>query len=305
MSSIVDHSFLIGRGRLGFLLLHGLAGTPVEMRAFGDALASAGYTVSCPQLAGHCGTADDLKARSWQDWATSAEAALDDLCERCEYVVVGGLSTGALLSLWLATKRPADVKGTVLLAPTLWLNGWVIPWYARFFNLVMTKWFANLIGFPDTHPHGVKCPEVRERIQQAFADGDSAVCGLPVTPGGAVLEHRWLMQTVSKQLGKVRQPTLIVHSREDDYADLDNVLFLMRKLAGIVDTVVLDDCYHIITSDQQRHIVANRTIEFVNRIRREDHVRALPAAEERVPTPIRRPATALRIATDMTAAIIA
>ncbi|MDX2201569.1 MAG: alpha/beta fold hydrolase [Hyphomicrobiaceae bacterium] len=297
-----SYSFRLGRGRLGFLLLHGLAGTPVEMRPFAEALASAGYTVSCPQLAGHCGSVDDLKAYTWQDWAATAEAALDELRETCDFVVVGGLSTGALLSLWLAAKRPRDVQGAVAFAPTLWLNGWVVPWYARLFRLVTQKWFANLIDFPDLPPHGVKSAQVRARIAEAFASGDNALCGQPVTPGGAVLEHRWLMQAVTKRLGEVTQPVLIVHSREDDYADLDNVLFLMRRLGGIVDTVVLDDCYHIITSDQQRHMVGNRTIEFVNRIRRE-HRWKEPARDD----PARREpqATALERAAKMTGTLSA
>ncbi len=269
MSAGQDTSFKIGHGRAGFLLLHGLAGTPVEMRAYGETLARAGYTVSCPQLAGHCGTFDDLKRSTWQDWAASASAALTDLRKSCDFVVVGGLSTGGVLSLWLAAERPKEVDGVVLLAPTLWINGWVIPWYARFFDLVLQKWFANLIDFPDVPPHGIKNPEIRERVHNAMNSGDSTLAGLPVTPGGAILEHRWLVKATCRRLGEVHQPVLVIHSREDDLADLDNVTYLMRRLSGIVDTVVLNDCYHIITSDQQRHIVSERSIEFVNRIRRE------------------------------------
>ena len=64
----------------------------------------------------------------------------------------------------------------------------------------------------------------------------------------------------------VRQPTLIVHSHEDDHADLSNTSYLQKKLGGSVDMVVLDDCYHMITLDKQRHIVAERSRAFIARL---------------------------------------
>jgi carboxylesterase len=33
-----------------------------------------------------------------------------------------------------------------------------------------------------------------------------------------------------------------------------------------VDSVILDDSYHMVTLDQQRHIVAERSVEFVARV---------------------------------------
>ena len=72
-----DRSFIFERGRAGALLLHGLGGTPVEMRYVAMGLARAGITVSCPQLAGHSGSFEELRDSRWQDWYASAEAALD------------------------------------------------------------------------------------------------------------------------------------------------------------------------------------------------------------------------------------
>ena len=67
-------------------------------------------------------------------------------------------------------------------------------------------------------------------------------------------------------LDKVRQPALIVHPRDDDMASLKNAQYLQAHLGGLVDTVVLDDSYHMVTLDQQRHIVADRSAEFVGRV---------------------------------------
>src|SRR5690606_17195562 len=145
--------YFIAGNRTGVLLLHGLCGTPTEMRFVANGLARSGCTVYCPMLAGHGGTEADIKATSWQDWYDSAEAALLRLREDCDTVIVGGLSTGAVLALLLAARRPSDVQGMVLMAPTLWLNGWIIPWYARLFRLVFSTRVANMIGFPDLDRH--------------------------------------------------------------------------------------------------------------------------------------------------------
>ena len=56
-----DRSFFFERGPVGALLLHGLGGTPVEMRYVAMGLAHAGITVSCPQLAGHNGSFEELR----------------------------------------------------------------------------------------------------------------------------------------------------------------------------------------------------------------------------------------------------
>ena len=96
-----------------------------------------GYTVHCPQLAGHCGSDRRHHGNStWVDWYRSAEDALFELRKDCDVVIAGGLSTGAVLALMLAAKHPTKIQATTLMAPTLWLNGWMIPWYARLFPLV-------------------------------------------------------------------------------------------------------------------------------------------------------------------------
>ena len=277
--SVKDHSYRVAGGRVGVLLLHGLCGTPTEMRFVANGLARAGYTVHCPQLAGHCGTEEDIKNTTWQDWYASAEAALVEIRKECDIVIVGGLSTGAVLSLLLAANHPNMVQGTALFAPTLWLNGWLIPWHARLFRMVFSKRIANMIGFPDLHPHGIKDQRIRDFIQSALFSGDSSTAGLPNTPGGAVLEHRRLVNATKRRIGDIHQPALIVHPREDDYADLDNAWYLQRNLKGMVDMVVLEDSYHIVTVDRQRHVVVDRATTFVEMV-----VKRLQAATAKAAT---------------------
>ena len=258
-----DHTIKIKGGKVGVLLVHGLAGTPAEVRYVAGGLARLGYTVHCPQLAGHGGTEADLTASTWEDWYATCERALDELRSECDTVLVGGLSTGAILGLLLAARRPADVQGTLLYSPTLWLSGWSIPVYAKLFGLLFTKRLANLMSFSDCGPCGIKDDRIRDFIMKAMSTGDSANAGLLKTPGGAMFEHRQLVAHVKKLLGKITQPALILHPRHDDLAGIDNAQFLQRKLGSRVEMTVLEDSYHMITVDRQRQTVVDRTAQFI------------------------------------------
>lgn len=260
-----SQSFTIQGGSTGVLLLHGLCGTPTEMRYVANAMAREGHTVYCPQLAGHCGSQEALKETTWRDWMRSAEIALEELRKTCSTIIVGGLSTGALLALKLAADRPEQVHGLALFTPTLWLNGFQIPWYMRFFRLVTYKPLAHLFRFSTPNGFGIKDDRIREFIRNA--GGKNGAPTVPVyIPGGAALERWRLAKTVKGLLKRVTQPAIILHPRKDDYAQLNNAFYLQKNMAGTVELVVLDDSYHLITIDRQRHIVVERTLSFAQRV---------------------------------------
>lgn len=253
-------------GRVGFLLIHGMSGTPVELRFMSNGLAKEGYTVCVPQLAGHCGTYDELKRSTWKDWLASVEAALDGMRPHCSHVFVGGLSMGAVLALKVAARNPDIVRGAVSLSPTLWLDGWNVPLYARLFKLVSSKWFANLMQFAETPPYGIKDERLRALIAQALESGDPGKAGFLLLPGGLLWELRGLVSGVKRDLPKIGQPVLIVHPREDDRASLSNAIYLQRRIPGRTDVLVLEDSYHLVTLDGQRNLVLAKIAEFARSV---------------------------------------
>jgi len=255
-----DTTIRFAGGKVGVLLLHGLCGTPAEMRFVAMGLARAGYTVHTPQLAGHGAE----NSGRWQDWYLSAREALNEIRKECDTVIVGGLCMGAILGLHLAARNPGKVQGVSLFSPTLWINGWAMPWTMRLFKLVRSRWFANFFSFPDAESLGIKCPRVRSFVKTALeTEGDYGRAGVP---GTMVLEHRRMVDAAMNLLHRVKQPTLIVHSQEDDYANVNNAHYLKGELAGNVDMVVLNDSYHMVTLDKQRHLVVDSTRAFVDKI---------------------------------------
>lgn len=251
-------------GKTGVLLIHGLCGSPAEIRYIANGLAREGVTVACPTLAGYSGTSADVRSSTWHDWYRSAEEALDELARTCDRVIVGGLSTGAVLSLLLAAKNPDKVQGLALYSPTLWLSGRSVPWYLRLFRFVNNKRIADMFRFPFPAHVGIKDQRIRDFVQSAAGSANS---GVPAaTPGCVVVERRRLCKSAMSMLEQISQPVLILHAREDDYAGLDNAAHLQQSLAGPVDLVVLEDSYHMVTIDRQRNVVLDRTVGFITRL---------------------------------------
>ncbi|MDX2201665.1 MAG: alpha/beta fold hydrolase [Hyphomicrobiaceae bacterium] len=263
-----DRSVLIPGGRLGVLLVHGLGGTPVELRFVAQALARQGHTVYCCQLAGHCGTPEELRRSTWKEWYASVEAAHDRLKPHCDVIVAGGLSMGAILALHLAYNRPNGVQGLLLLAPALHLDGWAMPWHSRLLRYVRPTRVPLEMDLPERDPYGIKDERMRAIVVSGMQSGNAGEAGVFSTPLRSFANMNALVAVVRRNLPRIKQPAFIAHPREDDMASLDNTHILQRHLGGLVETLVLDNSYHIVTLDQQRHLVADRCTDFVARLGR-------------------------------------
>lgn len=126
--------FLFPGGRIGCLLVHGLTGTPKEMRWMGEYLHQHGYTVLAVRLAGHATTVEDLARTRWQDWLASVEDGLCLLQDSCDKVFVAGLSLGAVLALMAAAHFP--IQGAISIsAPYQMPPDWRLNFVRLFVHL--------------------------------------------------------------------------------------------------------------------------------------------------------------------------
>ncbi|MDB5896298.1 MAG: alpha/beta hydrolase fold protein [Rhodoferax sp.] len=266
---ITPNEFLLAghgpRARTGVLLVHGLTGTPNEMRLLGKGLQRAGFTVYAVQLAGHCGTQDDLLASRWTDWAATVHEGAERLRARVDRMVVMGLSMGAVLSLELAIARPELVDGVGALSTMFQHDGWSMPFYTRLSFLLRPFRFFG-IGrhrvFMEQPPYGIKDEALRKRIVAQMQSGDSAAAGLPGNPWYAVIEMRALARHVMRRLGHVTAPCLVIHASQDDVSSPANAELVARKVRGPVELVLLHDSYHMITIDRERRTVTARAVDF-------------------------------------------
>ena len=288
----VDRSYSFAGGRTGFLLIHGLGGTPIELKYVAKGLARQGFTVHCCQLAGHCGDEADLLATGWPDWYQSVSIALDRIRKDCDTVIVGGLSMGAVLALHAAAQRPNDVHGLALYAPTLWYDGWSTPWYRFIIDICMMSrtgqfLLSRLYRFVEKEPYGIKDPYIRAVVIASLKSGDSTQAGIMVTPGEAVRQLCLLVNEVRPELPSIKVPAFLVQAREDDLSSLKNSEYLQRHLGGLVDALILDDSYHIVTVDRQRDLVIAGSVAFATLLA--DRLKLEETADDAV-RPIETPA---------------
>lgn len=262
---IKPSEFHLRGGRSGVLLVHGLTGTPTEMRFVGNGLNRAGFTVLGMQLAGHCGDDADLLATGWRDWVGSVHAAADRLREQVDHLFVAGLSMGAVLALKLAIDRPQDVDGLGLYGTTFFHDGWATPAIGRLaflLPLITTLGIGRDRVSEEVEPYGIKDERIRNRIVGAMLSGDSQAAGLAGFPWPSLAQFQRLSLHVRNRLGRVRAPCLVAHSSNDDVASLRNVRAIQRGVGAPVETLLLDDSYHMITVDQQRGTLIERSAAF-------------------------------------------
>ncbi|PRO65694.1 carboxylesterase [Alkalicoccus urumqiensis] len=119
---------------IGCLIVHGFTGTPQEVEDIREYFAEKLWLVYTPELPGHDGTKESLKAASYQEWVYKAQIALEELLERCDKVYVIGFSMGGVIAGYLAANYPVD-KLVLISSAAYYLNpkqlaedlsGWVL-----------------------------------------------------------------------------------------------------------------------------------------------------------------------------------
>ncbi|WOE31853.1 MULTISPECIES: alpha/beta hydrolase [unclassified Acinetobacter] len=263
---IQDHSFFLKGNHIGILLIHGLTGTPNEVRGIARQFNQAGYSVYGVQLAGHCGDIDDLIKTNWQDWYASVCTAARALRQETTQIFVAGLSMGALLALKYASEH--HVNGVISYSPTFKYNGWSVPTWSKLIGPVGLPIVSKINRFKHTtfdeaEPYGIKNKSLRDRIVNAMNSDDSSVAGLPGNPWYSLYELQKLSRDVRKHLRQITAPCLCLHAFDDDIAHRKNSEMIYSHIRGPKRLIWLYNSYHMITIDNDRKQVINESLQFI------------------------------------------
>ena len=250
--------------------MHGLTGTPTEMRFVARGLHEAGFTVHAVQLAGHCGTSADLVATGWRDWYASVEQAARALRAEVDHLFVAGLSMGAVLALELAIRRPREVDGARPLRHDLSLRrlgraGAGAPVVPAAGASARSASVATAM-FMESFPYGIKNERIRNWIVGSMLAGDSGASGLAGNPWPSLAEFARLSRHVRRRLGEVRAPCLVVHSSRRRHREPAQRRAARAAHPAPIEKVLLDDSYHMVSVDQQRDVLIERSAAFFGRI---------------------------------------
>lgn len=225
----------LGGAGPALLCLHGLTGTPYEVRPPAEALAERGFACVGPVLPGHLESPELLAVTRREEWVEAALGAFDALAKTHARVYLLGLSLGGLLALAVAARRPA--AGLVVLAAPLRLSPWV-----RWSVPLLAGWLGSLPKTP-----AIADPAARARHP-----------GYPRMPLRAVRELLRLQGEVAEDLGLVRAPTQLIFSRGDPTVPVRNAELIAGRIGSSECRIeYLDRSAHVITVDlEQTEVVS-------------------------------------------------
>ena len=265
--------FFEGTNGAAVILIHGLTGTPNEMKYVANYLNKKGYTVVCPRLANHGESMQVLKRTSWQELYASIREILSggELSEFKGPIFVSGLSMGALFALLLAEEFKPHVKGVSCLAPTLFYDGWNTPLSNLFFPFAYTP-VRHIAYFKESPPYGIKNEIIQRRIHRYYSSArledmeGAEQYGYPYFPVTLLHQLQLLVKHLTKKLPEMDFPVQLIQAKDDDVASVKNSKFIYDRISSKTkEIVLLYNSYHVITADQERETVAGKVTGFFDR----------------------------------------
>ena len=236
---------LPGAGRAAALCLHGLTGTPYEMRTIGEALSAAGIAAQGPALPGHNETPERLARVSHEEWIAAGRQALARLRALHARVFVVGLSMGGLVALVLAAEERVDAAIVV---------GVPLRLRQRAVRLVpIAKRFVPF--FPKAEGSDIRDPAARARHPSYDR-----------MPLAALHELLRLQRRVRALLPRIHSPLLVAHGALDRTAHPDDAHEILRRVTSVErEHLSLPDSGHVVPVDVDAARLAAASVEFLRR----------------------------------------
>jgi carboxylesterase len=228
-------------GPVGILLIHGFTATTAEVRLLARRLHKAGYTVSGPLLPGHNTHPDDLNRVRWQEWVQACQDAYAELATCCKTIIIGGESTGGLLSLHLGSQHP-EISTLLLYAPALRLN-------LRFQDRVFLYLAAPFIT----------------SVPKKNLDTDNSWQGYRVNPLKGAIQLLKLQSVVKPELSQIKQPILIIQGALDTtvHPGVPDTIF-QQVSSQVKEIHWMAKSSHCVILDQELDEVTLITLKFLD-----------------------------------------
>lgn len=236
-------SFYWEAGTTGILLCHGFTATTTEVRLLARILHKHGYTVAGPLLPGHGTSPEDCNRHTWQEWYAAAEQAYRQLEAKCQRVVVGGESTGALLVLHLAHQHP-EAAAILCYAPVL--------------RLKISRIKITLLTL---------CVPFLTAIPKSASQDDLLWKGYTVNPLRGAYQLSRLQKTIPPILARIHQPILIMQGRLDQTVAPQAPQIIYDQIgSSIKELHWLENSTHCVILDKELDLVADVSLGFLNRV---------------------------------------
>ena len=230
-------------GTVGILLCHGFTATTAEVRLLAQSLYGNGYTVAGPLLPGHGTTPKDCNRYRWQDWYASVKQAYLQLADHCQRVVVGGESTGALLTLNLAAEHP-EVSAILCYAPALHLK---LGYGSTMLLYLLALFFTSIPKKPSTDNNPWQ--------------------GYGVQPLKGAVQLLRLQKVIYPLLPTIHQPIMLMQGRLDPTVHAQSPRTIYDQVGSTIKEFHwLEHSTHCVILDKEHDLAASLTLDFLERV---------------------------------------
>lgn len=274
ITNIPDTGFFLPGDKNLCFLIHGLTGTAKEMGSIGQDLNKRGFSVAAPLMANHNKSISCLKRTSWQELYLSVRNEFAKYTDKYENIFVAGLSFGALIGIMLTHEFPKKIKALNCFSPTLFFDGWGNPKSRILLPLIYKTPLKYWLYFKEEYPYGVKNERLRAKIESFYKEASLFdyskvhLYGYPVIPVSCMYQNYLLAIKVISILKDITAPIQIMQAKEDDVTSPKNSYCIHDRVSSKDKEIIFfENSYHIITADQEREKVAEKTALFFERYR--------------------------------------
>lgn len=277
ITNIPDTGFFLPGDKNLCFLIHGLTGTAKEMSSIAQHLNKRGFSVASPLMANHNKSISCLKRTSWQEHYNSIRKEFIKYADEYENIFVAGLSFGALISIMLAHEFPKKIKALNCFSPTLFFDGWGKsnkPKSRIFLPLVYRTPLKYWFYYKEEYPYGIKNERLRKKIESFYKEAKLFdyskvhLYGYTVIPVSCMYQNYLLSKKVISILKDVKTPIQLMQARDDDVTSPKNSCCIYDRVSSEKKEIIFfENSYHIITADQERDKVAEKTAAFFEKYR--------------------------------------
>ena len=251
---------------LPLVLFHGLLSSPQEFGLIAHWLRNNEINLVSPTVPNYT-LATEITSPEWTNWRSSALEIVESLGDSDEPIILGGLCMGGMLAAATALKTHRKIAGLVLMSPTFVYDGWGLSPTRHLRHFGYWTGLDRFFSVTEREPYGVKSPKIRKWVIREMQESANSAVGPARIPLRALRTGERMMAEVRAHLNEFDCPLLIMHAREDEITTLASVQQMFDALPILdKEIAVLENSYHMITIDNDRHEVAKLLERFVKRV---------------------------------------
>lgn len=254
--------FTPGKSGKAIVFIPGLQGSLLELGSIPKMAEKLGHTICFPKIEGYYAQTGFY---AYDLWLSQLNVVVDLLLKDHSEVAIIGLSMGATMAI----AYEADYQkgcAVVALSPVLAFDGWSVPWYYPLlyvvFKLGITNWH-----YKESEPFGLRNPEVRRRVAQQVLEQETTEVGSASLSAKHLYQALKLIDYAKSILKQFNADLLVISAIDDDVVSPRTIDWLCKTTSSATRKLIwLGGSYHIITLDNEREIVINESLEFIEGI---------------------------------------